>query len=131
MHRRIGLLVSGLFLVVSCTTGQAVDSIALTSELSDIAADANTALFRLFSTLDQPYEDIDLLYQRITDLGLPTTFAIGIDKAQRVTPPPGSKPEHERFLDLLADLLFALGVVHRAHPLPGTRPVRPRHPGRL
>ncbi len=90
-----------------CTSANEAETLSLVEELAAIAADANEAVAALEHLLAQPYDDPAQLYTRLVDLRLPTTFAILIDKAQRVVPPPGTEAEFDRYVVFLTDLLVA------------------------
>lgn len=87
---------------------------SLAEELDDIAQDVDDAVGALFDTVAQEYDDRAQLYQRLLDLRLPATFAIQLDKAQRVNSPPGTEAELERYLDYLGELLLDSERLDRA-----------------
>ena len=91
----------------ACTPATTAEEISLAEELAPIAADANAAVASFERTLAQRYDDRSQLYGRIVDLRLPTSFAILIDKAQRVEPPPGAEAELDRYITFLGDMLIA------------------------
>lgn len=101
--------IAGLIALVaaSCTSATTAETLSLTEELAPIAAEANQAVASLEHTLAQPYDDRSQLYTRIVDLRLPTAFAILIDKAQRIDPPPGTEAELDRYVVFLSDMLAA------------------------
>lgn len=105
MRRLIVIALIGI-IGTSCTTSDDSPE-PLEESLADIAAEVNGRVAAFFETLGQPYEDRAQLYTRLIDLQLPTTFAVELDKARRVEPPPGSEPLLERYTGLIGELLLA------------------------
>ena len=105
--RRLTVILSLVILVSACPGATEEDPLTLSEALADIASEVNEAVGDLFETLAQPYEDRSQLYTRLIDLRLPTTFAIQLDKAQRVEPPPSTQAELDRYITFLEELLFA------------------------
>ena len=91
-------------LVASCEAPAPADE-SYVGELRPIAFEANVALGDMIGTLLVRTDSSGQLYQRIVDLRLPGTYAVLIDKAQRVEPPPEFDAHHERYLQFLAEML--------------------------
>lgn len=91
----------------ACTASTETQALSLADQLADTSDEVDRAVDALFDTLGQPYDDRSQLYQRLVDLQLPTTFAIQLDKTQRVDPPPGTDAELDRYLAFIGDLLRA------------------------
>lgn len=104
---RIALVAALLLVVGSCTSNTRTQTLSLVKEIEGITIDANRSVADLFDELAQPYDNRAQLYERLLDLRLPGTFAILHDKAGRVEAPPGTKPELDRYVDFLAEMLLA------------------------
>jgi hypothetical protein len=89
----------------ACTTPTEAPALSLTEELDEISWDVKQAVFDLSTILDQPYDTRAQLYERLVDLRLPATFAIQLDKAQRIEAPPGTAAELDRYIAFLGELL--------------------------
>jgi len=87
-------------LASACIPTTDSDPPSLTGELDEISWDLST-------TLEQPYDSRAQLYERLVDLRLPATFAIQLDKAQRIKAPPGTTAELDRYIDFVGELLTA------------------------
>ncbi|MEE9299160.1 MAG: hypothetical protein V3V29_09010 [Acidimicrobiia bacterium] len=105
MRRLTSIAALAAVIAGGCTSANEAETLSLAEELAAIAADANEAVAALEHFLAQPYDNRAQLYTRLVDLRLPTTFAILIDKAQRVVPPPGTEAELDRYVVFLTDLL--------------------------
>lgn len=106
---RRAIVLAALITVVTgaCTATNEAHVLSLAEELEDVSSEVNSAVAGLFEVLDQPYDNRAQLYERLLDLKLPTTFAILLDKAQRVEAPPGTEAELDRYADFIAELLSA------------------------
>lgn len=81
--------------------------LSLAEQLDPIALEVNGGVTTLFDTLVQPFDDRAALYTRLVDLRLPTLFAIQLDKAQRIAPPPDAEAELDRYVRFVGELLLA------------------------
>lgn len=107
MRRIVAIAVVATVVATACTSTADDAPAPLAEQLTDTATTVNGAIAELFSTMEARYDDRSQLYTRLIDLDLPTTFAIELDKTQRVEPPAGSEAELERYLDFLGELLLA------------------------
>jgi len=102
----ITVVVIALF-TAACIPTTETEAVTITEELDEISWDVKQAVFDLSTTLEQPYDSRAQLYERLIDLRLPATFAIQLDKAQRVEAPPGTAAELDRYIVFLGELLTA------------------------
>ena len=107
MRPRLALIAAVLLVVGACTSNTQTQTLSLVKEIEGITIDVNRAVADLFDALGRPYDNRAQLYERLLDLRLPSTFAIQHDKAGRVEAPPGTKPELDRYVEFLAEMLLA------------------------
>jgi len=94
-------------LASACIPTTETEAVTLAEELDEIIWDVKQAIFDLSTTLEQPYDSRAQLYERLVDLRLPATFAIQLDKAQRIEAPPGTTAELDRYIAFVGELLTA------------------------
>jgi hypothetical protein len=107
VHRSIITAVVFALFAAACIPTTETATASLTEQLDEISWDVKQAVFDLSIILDQPYDSRAQLYERLIDLRLPSTFAIQLDKAQRVEAPPGADEELNRYVAFLGELLTA------------------------
>lgn len=114
MHRKLAFLLAIALTAGACATTEGNETVSLAEQLEPSATVVNERIQALLDLLTQPVDDRNQLYTRLIDLQLPITIAIERDKVSRITPPPGTGPELDRYVTFLEEILIASEAIDAA-----------------